>query len=118
MNEEILKFMKQRPETIAIIGYGSGINPQAGQSHRIPQIDLIVVVDDLKKWHEENIKKNPKDYAFTSKIFFKLASDKWLRNGGKITYMTYIPFDGREYKIGTISKEDFLNDLKNFLPES
>lgn len=112
--EEILKFMDSRPETVAIIGYGSGINPQRGQENRKPQIDLIVVVDDLKKWHALNIKKNPKDYSFSGKLFFKYAPKKWLRSGGKITYMTYIPFDGSKYKIGTIEKDDFLNDLSNW----
>lgn len=112
--DEILKFMETRPETVAVIGYGSGINPQHGQENRKPQIDLIVVVDDLKKWHALNIKKNPKDYSFSGKLFFKYAPKKWLKAGGQITYMTYIPFDGSKYKIGTIEKEDFLNDLKHW----
>ena len=111
---EILGFMKNKPETISVIGYGSGINPQRGQENRKPQIDLIVVVDDLKKWHALNIKKNPKDYSFSGKLFFKYAPKRWLRSGGKITYMTYIPFNGSKYKIGTIEKDDFLNDLKNW----
>lgn len=112
--EEILEFMKDRPDTEAIIGYGSGINPQHGQENRKPQIDLIVVVNDLKKWHILNIKKNPKDYSFAGKLFFKYAPKKWLCSGGKITYMTYIPFNGRKYKIGTIEKDDFLRDLKSW----
>lgn len=112
--QEILEFMKNRPETVAIIGYGSGINPQHGQGNRKAQIDLIVVVDDIKMWHEENIKKNPKDYSLTSKLFFKHASRKTLRNGAKICYMTYLPFKNNEYKIGTIEKDDFISDLKNY----
>lgn len=112
--DEILKFMESRPDTVAVIGYGSGINPQHGQENRKPQIDLIVVVDDLKKWHTLNIKQNPKDYSFSGKLFFKYAPKKWLKSGGKITYMTYIPFNGSKYKIGTIEKNDFLNDLKKW----
>lgn len=112
--EEILKFMNDRPETVAIIGYGSGINVQYGQENRKPQIDLIVVVENLKEWHKENIRLNPQDYAFSGKLFFKFGSRDYMRKGGKITYMTYIPFNGREYKIGTIEKEDFLSDLKNW----
>ncbi len=112
--EEILNFMKKRPETVGIIGYGSGVNPQAGQEGRKPQIDLIVIVDDLKKWHKENIKRNPHDYSFSGKLFFGHAPLSWLKAGGKICYMTYIPFNGRKYKLGTIEKSDFLNDLKNW----
>lgn len=112
--EEILKFMDNRPETVAVIGYGSGINVQYGQENRKPQIDLIVVVNNLKQWHKENIRLNPRDYSFSGKLFFKFASRRYMRKGGKITYMTYIAFNGQEYKIGTIEKDDFLADLKNW----
>lgn len=112
--EEILEFMKTRPGTVGIIGYGSGVNPQSGQEGRKPQIDLIVIVDDLKKWHKDNIKKNPHDYSFSGRLFFGHAPLSWLKAGGKICYMTYIPFNGRKYKLGTIEKTDFLNDLRNW----
>lgn len=111
---EISKFMDERPESIGIIGYGSGVNVQKGQEDRKPQIDLIVIVDNLKKWHTENIKKNKKDYSFTSRIFFKHGPYKLLKSGAHICYMTYIPFNNREYKIGTIEVSDFLNDLINW----
>lgn len=114
VKDDILKFMSTRPEVNAIIGYGSGINPQKGQEKRKPQIDLIVVVDDLKKWHLDNIKMNPSDYSFSAKNYFRLASEKNMKSGGKICYMTYIPFEGNEYKIGTIQREDFENDLDNW----
>ena len=112
--QAILNFMATRPQTEAIIGYGSGINPQYGQEKRNPQIDLIVVVDNLKHWHKQNIKLNPKDYSFLGKLFFRVSPNKWLRSGGRIAYMTYIPFKGHEYKIGTIEKQDFLKDLNNW----
>lgn len=112
IKEEILKFMESRPSTVAIIGYGSGVNPQKGQEKRKPQIDLIVVVKSLKDFHRQNIKLNKKDYSFLSRLFFKYAPNRWLKSGGKICYMTYIPFGESKYKIGTIEEEDFLNDLK------
>lgn len=114
VRDDILKFMKSRPKTLGIIGYGSGVNAQYGQGNRKVQVDLIVIVDNLKKWHLENMKKNSHDYSFVGKMFFKHASNDKLRAGGKITYMTYIPFEGKEYKIGTIEKKDFLDDLKNW----
>ena len=112
--EEILEFMSYRPDTEAIIGYGSGVKPQVGQENRKPQIDLIVVVDDMRKWHLQNMKKNPKDYSFSGKLFFRFASLNWIKAGGKICYMTYIPFNNRKFKIGTIERSDFLADLKNW----
>ena len=108
---EILDFMNLRPEAIGIIGYGSGVNPQKGQQNRTPQIDLIVIVEDLRKWHKDNIKNNKKDYSFLSRLFFKYAPSKWLKSGGKICYMTYISFKESKYKIGTIEYQDFIEDL-------
>lgn len=114
IKEEILEFMKSRPEVLGIIGYGSGVNPQKGQEKRKPQIDLIVVVKDLREFHKQNIKLNKKDYSFLARLFFKYAPLKWLKAGGKICYMTYIPYNESKYKIGTITEEDFLNDLKSW----
>ena len=114
IKEDILEFMKNRPEVIGIIGYGSGVNPQKGQEKRKPQVDLIVIVDNLKAWHKQNIELNKKDYSFTSRLFFKLGSENTLKSGAKICYMTYIPFKNQEYKIGTIELADFLDDLNNW----
>lgn len=112
--ENILEFIKSRPKTVGIVGYGSGIKPQRGQENRKPQIDLIVIVNDLKNWHKQNIKMNKKDYSFSSRLFFKYAKVNWLKAGGKICYMTYLTFNGSKYKIGTIELADFLNDLKSW----
>ncbi len=113
-SKDILDFMSTRPKCLGIIGYGSGINPQKGQEKRKPQIDLIIIVDDLKKWHKKNMMMNQDDYSFSSRLFFRYVSKKLLRSGGKICYMTYIPFGDREYKIGTIQKNDFLDDLDSW----
>lgn len=112
MNKVVERFMEKRPKCEAIIGYGSGITKQKGQENRKVQIDLIVVVKDLKKWHRANIRKNPSDYSFTGKTFLKNGSLQLLKKGGKICYLTYIPFEGHSFKIGTIEEKDFLDSLE------
>lgn len=111
MKETIKQFMAKRPACEAIIGYGSGIHKQKGQESRKVQVDLIVVVKDLKKWHRENALLNPTDYSFTGRSFMTKGSPTWLKKGGKICYMTYIPFMGHSFKIGTIEESDFLDSL-------
>lgn len=111
MRETIKRFMSQRPECEAIIGYGSGISKQKDQENRKVQVDLIVVVEDIKKWHKENAKMNSTDYSFTGRQFMTKVSKGMLKKGGKICYMTYIPFEGHSFKIGTIEKNDFLDSL-------
>jgi len=114
MKEVIKRFMEKRPECEAIIGYGSGVSKQAGQENRKVQVDLIIVVKNLKKWHLENSVKNPDDYSFTGKHMMTKASSPFLKKGGRICYMTYIPFEGHSFKIGTIEEKDFLDSLEQW----
>ena len=74
MKEQILDFLSCRPKVIAAYGYGSGVFKQVGYTEKdMPQLDLLLIVDDLKKWHQDNMKLNPKDYAFISKLYYKIT---------------------------------------------
>lgn len=113
--QNIKKFVKNRPKVVAAYGYGSGIFKQSGYTDKDkPQIDLILVVDDLKKWHLENMKKNPRDYSFTGKLFFKYASVSKLKGLTGITYLSNIKEDGSIYKYGTIEKNDLVSYLETW----
>lgn len=113
--QNIKKFVKNRPKVVAAYGYGSGIFKQSGYTDKDkPQIDLILVVDDLKKWHLENMKKNSRDYSFTGKLFFKYASVSKLKGLTGITYLSNIKEDGSIYKYGTIEKNDLVSYLETW----
>ena len=112
MNKDIEEFIKKRPGVIAAYGYGSGIFKQSGYTDKDkPQIDLILVVENLKKWHEENFKLNKKDYSLTGKVFFKNASIKKLKGNTGITYVSNIEENGSVFKYGTIEEKDLLHYL-------
>lgn len=113
--QNIKKFVMNRPKVVAAYGYGSGVFKQSGYTDKDkPQIDLILVVDDLKKWHLENMKKNPRDYSFTGKLFFKYASVSKLKGLTGITYLSNIKEDGSIYKYGTIEKNDLVSYLETW----
>ena len=112
MEENIKKFINKRPEVVAAYGYGSGVFKQSGYTDKDkPQIDLILVVDDLKKWHLENIKLNKNDYSFIGKSYFKHASIDKLKGCTGIAYISGIVEDGSVYKYGTIEERDLLRYL-------
>ena len=58
-NKDVIKkFIEKRPKVIAAYGYGSGVFKQAGYNgNEEVQLDLIFIVEDIKKWHLENMKK-------------------------------------------------------------
>lgn len=115
MIEEMKRFIEKRPEVKGAYGYGSGVFKQSGYSKKDkPQIDLIFAIDDLKKWHLENMKLNPKDYSFMGKIFFKNAPIAKLKGTTGIVYLSNIYEDGKVYKYGTIEEKDLENYLNTW----
>lgn len=115
MNEQIEKFISNRPEAIAVYGYGSGVFKQSGYTSKDkPQIDLIIVVDDLRKWHIENMKLNRHDYSLTGKIYFKHAKLSKLKGMTGITYVSNIEENNSVFKYGTIELSDLLNQLNTW----
>mgnify|MGYP003289306559 CR=1 FL=1 len=91
VKEQIENFLKRRPDTVCTYGYGSGVFKQAGYTDEDkPQIDLILAVKDIKKWHLENIKMNPSDYSIIGKIFYSNASRETIKGFNGIAYQSNI----------------------------
>lgn len=115
IRERILKFIETLPEVICVKAYGSSIAYQSGyKENEKKQVDLIVIVDDIKKFYEENLKKNKYMYKLTPHIYFKFASAKGLKKAAGICYTTDINYDVDTYKMGVIEKKDVLDDLLNW----
>ena len=115
VRERIQDFVSTLPDTVSIKAYGSSVAFQSGyKENEKKQIDLIVIVDDIKKFYEESLVKNAYMYKFIPKIFFSNASKDKLRTGAHICYTSNINYKGDVYKIGVIEKEDVLNDLLNW----
>ena len=52
-NDNIFDFISTLPEVVDIIGYGSGVKNQEGYTDDIKrQIDLILTVNDIYKFHK------------------------------------------------------------------
>lgn len=113
--EEIKHFIEKRPKIKGAYGYGSGVFKQDGYTKKDkPQIDLILVVENLKDWHLQNIKLNPRDYSFTGKRFFKNAPVSKIKKSTGIAYLSNIEEDGKVYKYGTIEEKDLMRYLETW----
>ena len=115
IRERILKFVDTLPKVVSVKAYGSSIAYQAGyKENEKKQVDLIVVVDDIKEFYKENLKKNKYMYKFTPKMYFKHASSKSLKKAAGICYTTDINYGIDTFKMGVIEKVDVLDDLLNW----
>ena len=115
IRKRIEKFIETLPETVSVKAYGSSIAYQSGyKENEKKQVDLIVVVEDIKKFYEENLKINKYMYKFTPKVYFKHAKSDSLKKAAGICYTTDIKFGIDTYKMGVIEKEDVLDDLLNW----
>ena len=108
-------FIEKRPNTLGAFGYGSGVFKQASYSEKAkPQLDLMFVVDDVGKWHQENLGANPHDYPILGKIHINRGNLKDLKGPNKITYFSNIKEDDYVFKYGVIELEDWHRSLETW----
>ena len=98
-------------------GYGSGVLKQQQDienSTNQNQIDLILVVNNSFKFHEENLKLNPSHYSclryFGPSIITRIQETR----GARIYFNPYVKFHDDPitlYKYGIISRKHLIRDL-------
>ncbi len=109
------EFSKTIPDVLCVKAYGSSIGYQEGyKENEKKQIDLIVVVDNIKDFYRKNMDSNPYMYNFIPKVYFTLANEKSLRKHASICYTTHIKYKDDIYKMGVIEKKDVIDDLLNW----
>jgi len=113
--ERIKKFVGTLPKTDSVKAYGSSIAYQAGyKPTEKKQVDLIVVVDDIKRFYKENLKMNKYMYGLTPRLYFRHAKRETLRKAAGICYTADIKYGQDSFKMGVIEKDDVLDDLRNW----
>lgn len=93
--------------------YGSGVFQQRNQAPKNQQmLDIILIVEDAKIFHKENLCLNRQDYSF-----LKYFGGDCIRNiqrnyGAKVYFNTLVPVENnRTIKYGVIEINDLLKDL-------
>lgn len=112
--ELLLEFDELHPKSLAVIGYGSGVIPQdKSNPNDKKELDLIVVVDDLQQWLDENMQMHPEEFTAATLKFFKKATLQQLEKGAPIVYFSKDCYKEQYIKRGIISKEQFLSSCYN-----
>ncbi|MBR3199525.1 MAG: hypothetical protein IKG27_05895 [Bacilli bacterium] len=114
-NLELIQSVKESiPETIAVIGYGSGMFKQDGYDKKDkPDKDLILVVEDFKDFLMEDFKMNPHHFTddFDKNILErKKEKANYYKNLGCLKFY----HDDVHFKVMIISDEALKYDLKTW----
>lgn len=117
ITSRILNVFPSRPSFC--FAYGSGVKQQDGYDEkklRNTLIDLVICVDDAKKWHEENLRANPNHYSILRACGPGVIARIQQEYGAKIYCNTMIPLPGigPSMKYGVISTVDLINDLNDW----
>ncbi|XP_034935126.1 phosphatidate cytidylyltransferase, mitochondrial [Chelonus insularis] len=107
------RILQEFPKNIKFcFAYGSGVFKQKTDPTK-NMLDLIFVVSNPKRWHSQNLMKNPSHYAqplrFLGPKVIANVQEKW---GARIYYNTLIKSsDERLMKYGVISEVALIEDL-------
>lgn len=113
--EKAYDFASKRPSAIGVFCYGSAVFKQDSYlPSDKPQIDMLFIVDDMKKWHMENMALNSKDYPLTGRAYVNLAPIERLKGHNKVTYLSHIKEAGSMFKFGVKEINDFVEELQTW----
>lgn len=103
------------PSTIAF-AYGSAIVPQKNVNPETRMIDLIIVVKDAQKWHQQNLRTNASHYSFPMGYLGEALITRLQHStyGPQIYYNTILSGDKSNltsFKYGVIDLRHLRHDL-------
>ncbi|XP_003745439.1 phosphatidate cytidylyltransferase, mitochondrial [Galendromus occidentalis] len=98
------------PSVSAAFAYGSAAFKQANNYSRDNMLDLILVVDNPKEFHSENLQRNPHHYSFV-RVFGPAFISRLNDAPAYVYYNTAVRIDEQLLKYGVISKDRLISDL-------
>ena len=122
-NLHLPSIIERFPENVVFsFAYGSGAFQQANtdaKTFKNNMFDLILVVDDVHKFHVQNFSKNSKDYSLTNRIFLnpQRIADFQRTTGNKTWFHPFVKNalpNGQLLKYGVVELSDFENDMVNW----
>lgn len=102
-------YLDHFPPVKNAFAYGSAVFSQGVDAHLV---DLIFIVDDAKRWHAENLTRNPSHYSGLRFLGPRAVNtvNHW---GPKVYFNAFIHLPGlRECKYGVIEERYLLDDLR------
>lgn len=98
-------------------GYGSKVVKQGGNASNCNDlVDIIFVVDDSKKWHADNLRRNNQHYSALRYMPDNVDRIASIQEdlGARIYYNPYVQIAGLTIKYGVIKTDHLIDDLQNW----
>ena len=100
------------PPVRAAFGYGSGVLPQASNDGGM--VDVVLAVDDARRWHAENLERRRGDYSWLGSFGAEAVTSV---QGRGVYFNALAPVrgePGRLMKYGVADTDAVLRDLKEW----
>ncbi|CAK9290357.1 unnamed protein product [Gordionus sp. m RMFG-2023] len=94
-------------ETVWVFSYGSAIRNQKQKK----MIDLIFVVKNAMKWHQQNILLNKSHYSITNSMFGSKFLTYLQNSAAGVFFKTHIPIEDKIVKYGVVEESRLVADL-------
>lgn len=98
-----------------VFGYGSGVLPQQGYDNVDPQVDVIIIANNTKEFHEKNLKMFPGHYSSLKFLGIDLV-ERIQQYGAGVYFNPYVPIcdsggQRQMIKYGVLSAKHAMEDV-------
>lgn len=97
------------PSHTFAFGYGSGVFQQRSDVSN-SLLDVIFVVDDVERWHSQNLDCNPTHYSNWTRYLPPPFLARINRAGAGLFFHTDVVVDNNRIKYGVVSQSDLISD--------
>ncbi|CAB3407431.1 unnamed protein product [Caenorhabditis bovis] len=91
--------------------YGSGAIQQKDENKADKMVDFVVVTKDAKKFHTDNLSRNPSHYSLLRLVGPNMIEKIQCKFAARTYYNTHVSVGRRKIKYGVISHENAKQDL-------
>eukprot|EP00903_Cladosiphon_okamuranus_P009410 g8974.t1 len=125
-DEELTEIVSAFPAVEFAFAYGSGVVQQKGYAEyvsrpsELPMLDLVLVVNDSKNWHQANLERNGAHYSGLARLVGAGGVARLQQDfGAKLYYNALVLISttshrGRSMKYGVISMKHLAEDLADW----
>lgn len=113
VKEKSREVLSQFPTVRHAFAYGSKVFAQAKGPEKDALLDFVFVVDEPRKWHKENLARNPRHYSCVGRMGGGSAAEYVAeRIGAGVYFNVYAEVGNERIKYGVTATDTIVEDLK------